>query len=322
MIFTKDLEELIFNRHEFVGKTDRLIILSGYVGPAPVRRLAELPFAAKVIYGMYGSEGIKPSLHNALVDAQKSAKNVEVFYCKMPVHAKCYTWHWKKNIVSSLIGSANFSASGLRTTHREILAETTRDSFVVLNGYIQKALNNSISCLEADAGLAEPLEVPAAAGGLTCSLTLLGPNGEVQNTAGLNWGQNATNHTNLSDAYIPIRIRDIRNSPRLFPPKQMTPLVDDGRGRRGRHNDPVEIIWDDGASMGGLLMGSQIVDGVKYPKQISSFPTGKEMGLYLRRRLGVPPKQPVRRHHLERYGRTDIGVILVGEGVYYFDFSV
>ena len=147
MIYTKDLEEFVFNRHEFVGEADKFTVLSGYVGPAPVRRLAELPFPSRVIYGMYGSEGIKPSLHNALLTAQQDAAHVNIFYSRMPIHAKCYAWHSKNDIVYALIGSANFSASGLRSPHREILAETTRDSFSELNAYIQKILNNSISCL-------------------------------------------------------------------------------------------------------------------------------------------------------------------------------
>jgi len=46
------------------------------------------------------------------------------------------------------------------------------------------------------------------------------------------------------------------------------------------------------------------------------------MGEYLRNRLNVPLDQPVRRLHLDRYGRTDIGVSLISEGVYRFDFSV
>lgn len=316
MIFTNDLEEFVFNRHEIVGDTDNLIVLSGYVGPAPVRRLETLPFPSKVIYGMYGSEGIKPSLHNELVKVQKSVKHVDIFYSQMPIHAKCYTWYLRNKIVHSLIGSANFSVSGLRTKHREILAETTRDSFVELNTYIQKVLNNSISCLETHAA---PLRERQLSSGLTCSLTLVGRNGEVQDCAGLNWGQNPKNHTTRSDAYIKIGRQDVLNFPLLFPPKQQA--SHDDRGKRVRHNDPIEIIWDDGVNMEGLLMGSQIVDDVKYPKQITSFPKAQEMGLYLRRRLDVPPGQPVRRHHLNNYGRTDIQVTLIGEGVYYFDFS-
>jgi NgoFVII restriction endonuclease len=87
-------------------------------------------------------------------------------------------------------------------------------------------------------------------------------------------------------------------------------------------SDSVEIIWDDGISMEGLFEGSQPVNGLTYPKQISSFPVKSELGEYFRNRLGVPLGQPVRRHHLDSYGRTDVAVSLISEGVYKFDFSV
>lgn len=134
--------------------------------------------------------------------------------------------------------------------------------------------------------------------------------------------KNPRNHTRPNDAYIKIRVQDIRQFPELFPPKQLNPLHFDGRGRMHRHNDSIEIIWDDGINIEGLLMGSQQIDGVVYPKQISSFPSGSELGEYIRNRIGVPLYQPVRRFHLDRYGRTDIAVSIIGEGVYKFDFSV
>jgi len=74
--------------------------------------------------------------------------------------------------------------------------------------------------------------------------------------------------------------------------------------------------------MEGLFEGSQPIDGVVYPKQISSFPVKSQLGEYIRNRIGVPLGQPVRRHHLEKYGRTDITISLLAEGVYKFDFSV
>lgn len=74
--------------------------------------------------------------------------------------------------------------------------------------------------------------------------------------------------------------------------------------------------------MEGLLEGSQTINGITYPKQISSFPTKADLGAYLRNRLGVPLGQPVRKHHLESYGRLDVEISLLGDGVYSFDFSV
>ena len=317
MLYTQDLEELIFHRHQ-LHETDELIVLSGYLGPRPVARLEELPFNSTVIYGMYGSEGIKPSLHGSLLNIQEEVDDLNIFYSNLPVHSKCYIWRRKGDIIHALIGSANFSVNGLTTPFREVLAETTFDTFRPLNDYLSHILNNSISCLEV--GMERIIEETEQTD--ACLMTLLGRNGEVQNAAGLNWGQNPNNHTTPNDAYIPIRTSHIRDFSNLFPPKQLNPLEIDGRGRMQRHNDSIEIIWDDGLTMEGLLEGSQPVEGIIYPKQISSFPIKAELGEYIRNRIGVPLGQPVRRHHLERYGRTDIEVSLIGEGVYRFDFSV
>jgi len=135
-------------------------------------------------------------------------------------------------------------------------------------------------------------------------------------------GQETGNHTTINDAYIKIRIQDIIQFPELFPPKQFSPTHSDGRGRPQRHNDKIDIIWDDGINMEGIFFGNQYINDVLYPKQVGSFPSYSEMGKYFRRRLRVPPGQPVRRHHLDRYGRTDVGVTLLSEGVYRFDLSV
>ena len=317
MLFTNGLEELIFQRHE-IHEVDELIIVSGYLGPKPVGRLTELPFRSQVVYGMYGSDGIKASLHNSLVNVQNTEEDVNIFYSQLPVHSKCYAWRNRGNIIHALVGSANFSTNGLTTPYREILAETTRDTFAPLNDYIQMVLNNSISCLEPDQQNVLPQERETSC----CTLTLLGRGGEVQNAAGLNWGQNPNNHTTRNDAYIAIRTAHIRECAKLFPPKQTNPLNTDNRGRQQRHNDAVEIIWDDGITMEALFEGTQTIDGVIYPKQISSFPVKAQLGEYIRNRLGVPLGAPVRKHHLEAYGRTDVEVCLLEEGIYKFDFSV
>ncbi len=317
MLYTKNLEELIFHRHEVLNP-DELIVLSGYLGPRPVARLEELPFRSRVIYGMYGSEGIKPSLHNSLTSIQNTVENLNIFYSNLPVHSKCYAWRRNGEIIHALIGSANFSVNGLTTPFREILAETTYDTFAPLNEYIQRILNNSISCLKI--GMEQVIETTSSTA--SCIVTLIGKNNEVQNAAGLNWGQNPQNHTTQNDAYIAVRTSHIRDYPNIFPPKQINPMEVDCRGRAQRHNDSIEIIWDDGVTMAGLLEGSQSLNGVIYPKQISSFPVKAELGEYIRQRIGVPSGQPVRKHHLETYGRTDIEVSLLGDGVYKFDFSI
>ena len=320
MLFTQNLEEFIFHRHEMLD-TDEFIVLSGYLGPKPVARLHELPFNSRVIYGMYGAEGIQNSLHNSLIEIHNGTDNLNIFYSQIPVHSKCYIWRKDGQIIYALIGSANFSINGLTTPYREVLAETTRDTYNPLNEYIAHIFNNSISCLEI--GNDRVIEVPI---GDICEMSLLMGNGQTHNAGGLNWGYmsngNLAPKRGENDAYIPIGIQDIRDFPDLFPPKLTERGPDDPRGRLQRANESIELIWDDGITMEGLLEGVNMINDIKYPKQISSFPSKSELGVYLRMRLGVPLGQPVRRHHLERYGRTSISVSKLENGIYNCDFSV
>ena len=108
MLYTKNLEELIFHRHE-MHNTDELIVLSGYLGPRPVARMEELPFNSKVIYGMYGSEGIRPSLHGSLTAIQENVDNLNIFLFPITCTFKMFTFGEKKGeIIHALLGSANF----------------------------------------------------------------------------------------------------------------------------------------------------------------------------------------------------------------------
>jgi hypothetical protein len=324
MLYNSNLEEIIFNRHEHI-RSDELIIVSGYVGPNQIVRLEGLPFHSTVIYGMHGSKSISPRLHNSLVNLQGTIQNVNIYYSKLPVHSKCYVWKNQNEIIHALIGSANFTTSGLTTPYREILAETTTDTFDPLNEYITRIRNNSILCTEATVRAEAPKPVEGQVKTSYCRMTLLDPRTEeVPEFSGLNWGQGAVrgHHTNPDDAYIPIRAMHIRDYPELFPAKQLFPISFEGGGRRQRHNDKIEMIWDDGIAMDGLLEGTFTIDEVIFPKQIASFPEKRTLGLYFRRRLGVPNGARVTRQHLDRYGRTDVCVSLLNEGVYYFDFSV
>ncbi|MFA6199966.1 MAG: restriction endonuclease PLD domain-containing protein [Bacteroidales bacterium] len=319
MLYTDNLDSIIFHRHE-IFQSDELIVLSGYIGPKPIERLKNLPFNTKVIYGMYGSEGIKRSLHDSLLGLQNNINNINIFYSKLPIHAKCYVWKKDGKIVHALVGSANFSTNGLSTPNREVLAETTIDTFSPLNAYLDLILQNSLSCIELDVIKIDDRVLNANE---ICFLSLLGRGEDVQNNAGLNWGQNINNHTTKNDSYIKIRVQDIKDFPQLFHPKQSSPIkMDEKRGRRHRHNDSIEIIWDDGVCMDGLLFGNVVINGIKYPKQVTSFPHASELGNYIRDRLRIPHGCPIRRHHLNAYGRNNIGVTLLNEGVYKFDFSV
>jgi hypothetical protein len=131
----------------------------------------------------------------------------------------------------------------------------------------------------------------------------------------INWGHGNA-HTNPRDAYIPIKSKDIRSYPDLFPEKSSN------KGLRFHDNAPIDILWDDGERMTGLLEGSIVIDGLRYPNKISSFKSKKIMGDYLRQRIGFGQGEFVTKKSLELYGRDNISISLLGAGVYYFDFSV
>lgn len=320
MLFNTNLEEIIFRRHEMI-QSDELVILSGYLGPNPVARLENLPLHSTVIYGMYGDKGIQSRLHNALINCQVNIQHVNIYYSTVPIHSKCYIWKNNHIIQHALIGSANFSTNGLSTPYREILAETTYDTFQPLHEYVDRVMQNAILCTKLDLSVTNKIIAPTVNIGGICKMSLLDNRGNVPLASGLNWGHGRGNVV-INDAYIAIRKEHIRSCPYLFPPKQDFTTMFNAGGRSTRHNDLIEIIWDDGTTMDGLLEGSQDENGVKYPKQISSFPRKSLMGEYLRYRLGVASGQIVTIEDLQRYGRIDIDISLQDEGIYYFDFSV
>lgn len=323
MLFYNHLEEIVFGRHEVI-EADELFIISGYIGPNPVIRLAELPFATTVVYGMYGVDGIRVNLHNNLLSIQNNQPGIRILYSNSAVHSKCYIWKFHNRIAHALIGSANFSANGLGTPNKEVLAETTVDTFQPLEEYLNLILNNSISCLDGIATV-RPAHIQRLPQRTTpyCTMTLFDPEtGEVPGTSGLNWGQNPRNHTNPNDAYIPIRSTHIDTYPELFPPKNLNINHENGLGRVRRQNEAIDIIWDDGTIMMGLLEGTYHRNGTVYPKQIGSFPSKRILGEYIRRRINVASGSRVYLQDLVRYGRTHIDISLQSEGVYFFDFSV
>lgn len=335
MLFYQNLDNIVFHRNELI-RCDELVVLSGYVGPHPVHRLRELPLKTTVIYGMYGSDGIQQSLHSALVSENRALDNVSILYSSLPVHAKCYIWKNRGEVVHALVGSANFSINGLTTPYKEVLAETTADTFDPLDQYVKYVTESAISC--EDAVVRSNLRrrrLPQAQGVYdleVCSMPLyIVEHGQeiVPAASGINWGMAKLtgSHVNINDAYIRIGADLLTHYPQLFPTKQTQPTNLENVVRRDhRHNDCIEIIWDDGTEMTGLLEGSvsreEYGQKVVYPKQISTTPKKAILGKYLRRRMGIPEGRAITIADFERYGRKTIDVSLQGEGIYFFDFSV
>ena len=60
----------------------------------------------------------------------------------------------------------------------------------------------------------------------------------------------------------------------------------------------------------------------QYPKALTSNSGGEELGVYLRKRLGLPSNAIVTYNDLRTYGRDYVALTLTNAGNYELDFSV
>lgn len=329
MLFFDNLDKIIYERHKLI-KCDDIIILSGYVGPAPIKRISEYPIHTTIIYGMYACDGIGEALHNELIKYD-THNNIDIYYSKVPVHSKIYMWRFKGEVVYALVGSANFSTHGLTIPYKEILAETTSDTLSKLGEYYQYIQEKCVRCTNAvfcpqrkKLQTIQNVSFSSEKCSLPLYITKYGID-QVPASSGLNWGMAKLNgsHVNIDDAYIAIPAEAIEIFPNLFPKKQAEPKNINNIKRRGhRDNDPIDIIWDDGTTMTGLLEGTRNVGNYEYPKQIATTPSKSILGKYLRTRMNISSGKQISLQDLDNYGRRTIDISLQGEGVYFFDFSV
>ncbi|RIP34968.1 NgoFVII family restriction endonuclease [Staphylococcus gallinarum] len=341
MLYYTGLEEIIFSKHEILPyKPDELIIISGYLGPTPIERLKDLnDIKITIIGGMY-TNGVDSRLVKSLEKSKNKNSKLNILYTNKEIHSKIYIWKKKGETLAALIGSANFSSSGLRTDYRESLADVTRDTFVELDRYYDFILKNSSEDIkikhEHSEISVEPQnqvidQIDFKNTSFTAEIPLYDEKkNRVPSYSGLNWG-NANGNTSLGDAYIRIPQNIIKDNEGLIKP--LDPNFVTPEGKRKRNSDPIEIIWDDGYIMEASLEGEQKIMGVEYPKQLSSYSSEKPMingkkisvksilGRYLRNRIQVSIDEEITKDILDEYGRNSITLTLINEGVYYADFS-
>ncbi|MCM1229117.1 MAG: NgoFVII family restriction endonuclease [Ruminococcus flavefaciens] len=130
--------------------------------------------------------------------------------------------------------------------------------------------------------------------------------GEVPKHSGLNWCF-ANAHVKPEDAYIALTIPFFKNNPDFFP----------------KVGSIINVKWDDGVEMHCLLEATQTINGIVYPKQLSTYNEKSELGHYLRQRLGVNASHVITLNDLNNYGRNYIDVICITKHRdYYFDFHI
>ena len=347
MLYYTGLEEVVFSKHELLSEEpDELIIISGYLGPAPVERLSELSkMKTTVIGGMYPS-GIDVRLLNSLEKIKEQNSSLTIKYAEQEIHSKIYIWKRNGKTLSALIGSANFSSNGLRTDYRESLADATRDTFNPLEIYYNFILEHSseVPIINRNQEVIDFSNIPGSElpvdvhKKFSADIPLYSVRNnikEVPTSSGLNWGLarlSSSSHVAPGDAYIRLPKEIIKTNPSLF--KAFDPEFTTPDGRRKRNSDPIELIWDDGTIMEASLEGVQKYNEKKYPEQLASFSSKQPflngeriskksiLGRYIRRRLNVGIDEVIKMSTLEDYGRTTITLSLIEEGVYYADFSV
>ena len=332
MAYFADLEKIILERH-FSNNADELIILSGYISAGPVEKLSAIKIRSKVIWGTLQRD--KRMFTKSYDEKYKSitsdmSNSLEVFYKNTYDHSKIYCWLKNDWPVEILAGSANFTNSALKSTNEEFLFHVDREKYTDVHNYLKKALNGSVSSINASAPVPpSPVTTPQSfprRGGLvdtkisdyppTANIYLGGANGKVQDCSGLNWGQGAKANNRKSDGCLRIGVPLIRALPSLFPNQGNNPRRGQGQGYRGSKAH-AEILFDDGVVMDVSFEGGN----GDLIKQLSSFPRKDTFGGYFRKRLGLGKIDKVTDQHLSNYGRNNITLTLLAEGVYYADFS-
>lgn len=314
---TKTIKEIVFQKHLSI-RADELNVLSGYIGSPTIQDLKDLDLKVKVVYGLARQTKLNDAFYKDL--CQLNTGNTSIYCPEILSHAKIYIWKYKGEVVYVLNGSANFSASGLETPLKEVLSEVNYTSFSEFENYFNLIFDSAVPVNKIDLEKfgANKLMKDGRLWGL--DKTVLDPlkcttDSLYAGASKINWGHGNA-HTNPRDAYIPIRSKDIKNYPSLFPEKSSN------KGLRYHDNAPIDILWDDGERMTGLLEGSTLIGGLRYPNKISSFKSKKIMGDYLRKRLGLSQGDFVTKQTFENYGRDNITISIIGEGVYFMDFSV
>ena len=339
-MYTKNLYNEIFERHKRNG-CDQLEIMGGFLGPKPVEDLKTTGLSCNVIYGCLNSGIISKKLHKDLIRSTASNALLDVYYKQNYNHSKIYLWKNDGEPIDALVGSANFSSSGLRNDHQEVLFDINdKIELSEINRFIDISKNDSILADNSYANFSK--SIPSISPIIThrrfSILNKLSPevifnslvyekNGvkQTHGAGGFNWGFESNGRLapkrKQSDMYIPIPTELIRELPSLFPNLGLNPNSSKGQGYRNP-NHVAEAIFDDETTMKISFEGITKSGSDRYYKQITSYPNKDEMGKYFRRRLNLKPGDKIDHKHLLAYGRSDVKISLVSEGVYYIDFSI
>jgi hypothetical protein len=294
----------------------QLLVTSGFASSAATRQviLDNPAVRLKLIVGMARGSGIPDADHRTYCDLVKLyPERLECLYFvgRPLVHAKFYIWQHGPKPDFGIITSANFSWSGLGGYYEagvhtnaepllERFSELRKSSISVLSPNVQqyiKIINTSPRlALEVSAAHGSTRQDPAGVID-RISLSLLTATGEIHTKSGLNWGQR--DGRNPNQAYIPVPAAVHQEHPGFFPP----------RGQRF-------VVKTDDGEMLTCVIAQDASKAIETPDDNSA------LGLYFRKRIGVPPGEFITLANIEQYGMTNVEFVKIDNDIFFMDFSL
>ncbi len=341
MIFNKKLNNEICMRHH-TNNADSLLILGGYIGLNPVKNISEEGINVDVVYGAFQKANFNQKRHDQYVSITKKT-STKVYYSNQYYHSKIYCWIKNDTPIDILVGSANFSSSGLENDYQEFLTTISHTDFKDTFDYMNFCLRNSTLCNKASAPVnirtsqnlvinanqisqlliknSKPLDKIISLSPPKARIFCGDSRGNISSGgSGINWGHGQGN-TNVNDSYIRLGVDLIKAIPELFPNKGINPNI--GKGQSFKSSRQVaDGIFDDGEVMQLSFeqKGPESGQG-NYYKALTSWPNKSILGAYLRKRLKVSSGSKVDYSHFLNYGRDCIDIEKIDDGQYYLDFS-
>lgn len=260
--------------------------------------------SVELIVGMTRNVGIEIAQHKALCKLAESGAHGLDFSCRYvaqhnAIHAKSYVWLSDSGPYAAFLGSANYTLTGFSRSQVEAVEQT--DATQAHNFY-QSAFPHTVDCLSEDVpdlvALTETRHTgdipPGGEDADTVTLSLLDTRtGQTHERAGLNWGQRPGRDPDQAYIPVPVAVQNLGFFPATG--EQFTVLTDDN----------FSFIFVRAQANGKALHTTR---------------SNAELGLYLRKRLGLASGQYVTRQHLTEYGRTDMSFTKIDPETYLMDF--
>lgn len=298
---------------------DELRIVSGYATSAMASRhigdLQEVNPSVKIslLVGMCPTDGIALGNHRGFQSIVSANFACGYITSPPPVHGKLYIWYKKKQLLTSFIGSANYTQSAFFNRQREILSEFVDEE---VTHYYELLERNSINCTHNEVedmvrvcndkyyyerhpneeGMKNGDDNFDVVGLQKVTVSLLDRTHNVPHHSGLNWGHRDNYQRDRNQAYFSLPPKVYKSDFFPPPPQHFTVRTDDDK----------TIICVRAQKEYGNAIHSR---------------KNSEIGEYIRNRIGVASGALITLDHLRNYGRTDVTFYKLDEEHFLMNFA-